>query len=137
MVRKLYKSPGNRVLFGVCGGVGEYFGIDPVIIRLLVVVTTVMGGAGLIAYIVAAIIIPENTDKGTRTDFHDDRGGCEENSMGSKADTGRGLGILGVVMLALGGILLIRNFAPWIHGSLVISALLICFGLYFIVKRLI
>lgn len=136
MVRKLYKSPDNRVLFGVCGGLGEYFGIDPVIIRLLVVATTVMGGAGLIGYIIAVIIIPESPDQGRQPDLHKDQGIGRENPVEPKRDTGKGLGILGVVMLVLGGILLMRIYVPWIHGSLVVSALLICFGLYFIIKRL-
>lgn len=56
--KRLYKSRTNRVLCGVCGGIGEYLNIDPTIIRLLFVLLgcTV---TGLIAYLVAAIIIPE------------------------------------------------------------------------------
>ena len=57
--KKLYRSKKNRVLGGVCGGIGEYFGVDPVLIRLLWVVFTLMGGAGILAYIIAWIIIPE------------------------------------------------------------------------------
>ncbi|MDE6904034.1 MAG: PspC domain-containing protein [Lachnospiraceae bacterium] len=57
--KRLYKSRTNRVLCGVCGGIGEYFNIDPVIIRLLLVVLCCAGGSGVIGYIIAAIIIPE------------------------------------------------------------------------------
>jgi phage shock protein C len=60
MDKKLYKSSNDKVLAGVCGGIGEYFAVDSVIIRLLWVVFTLIGGAGLIAYIIAAIIIPSN-----------------------------------------------------------------------------
>lgn len=56
--RKLYKS-GNRMLCGVCGGIGEYFNIDPTIIRLLWIIFSAIGGCGVLAYIIAAIIIPE------------------------------------------------------------------------------
>ena len=56
--KKLTKSS-NRMICGVCGGIGEYLGIDPTVIRLLWVVFSFMGGAGLLAYIVAAIIVPE------------------------------------------------------------------------------
>ena len=56
--KKLTKSS-NRMICGVCAGIGEYLGIDPTVIRLLWVIFSVMGGAGLLAYIVAAIIIPE------------------------------------------------------------------------------
>ena len=56
--RKLYKSR-NRMLCGVCGGIGEYFNIDPTVIRLLWIIFSVLGGCGILAYIIAAIIIPE------------------------------------------------------------------------------
>ena len=56
--KKLTKSS-NRMICGVCAGIGEYLGIDPTVVRLLWVIFSVMGGAGLLAYIVAAIIIPE------------------------------------------------------------------------------
>ncbi len=60
MKKRLYKSVRERKLCGVCGGVAEYFDVDPTIIRLAWVVFTLLGGSGLIAYIIAAIIIPEN-----------------------------------------------------------------------------
>jgi len=47
------------MICGVCGGIGEYLGIDATVVRLLWVLLSVMGGAGLLAYIIAAIIIPE------------------------------------------------------------------------------
>lgn len=56
--RKLYKSR-NRMLCGVCGGIGEYFNIDPTVIRLLWIIFSVIGGCGILAYIIAAIVIPE------------------------------------------------------------------------------
>ena len=52
MEKRLYRSSRNKVLAGVCGGIGEYFDVDPVIIRILAVVFTLMMGTGLIAYIV-------------------------------------------------------------------------------------
>ena len=58
-IKRLYRSKTNRVIGGVCGGIGEYFGIDPTIIRLIWVILALMGGAGIIAYIIAWIIIPE------------------------------------------------------------------------------
>lgn len=56
--RKLYKSR-NRMLCGVCGGIGEYFNIDPTVIRLLWIIFSILGGCGILAYIIAAIVIPE------------------------------------------------------------------------------
>lgn len=56
--RKLYKSR-NRMLCGVCGGIGEYFNMDPTVIRLLWILFSILGGCGILAYIIAAIVIPE------------------------------------------------------------------------------
>lgn len=59
MRKKLYRSSSDRMLCGVCGGVAEYFGIDPTIIRLLYVGFTLAGGAGVLFYILCALIIPK------------------------------------------------------------------------------
>ena len=58
MSKKLYKSNTNKMLEGVCGGIAEYFGVDPTIVRLAWVVFCALGGSGVLAYIIAAIIIP-------------------------------------------------------------------------------
>ena len=57
--KKLYRSKKDRVFAGVCGGIGEYLGVDPTVIRLLAVILG-FTGSGVRAYIVAAILIPEN-----------------------------------------------------------------------------
>jgi phage shock protein C len=59
MNKRLYKSEDNRVLAGVCGGIGEYFNIDPTLIRLAWIIFCALGGSGVLAYIIAAIIVPE------------------------------------------------------------------------------
>ncbi len=60
MEKRLYKSTTNRVLCGVCGGIGEYLNIDPTIIRLLCLVLVCGWGSGLLVYLIAAVIIPES-----------------------------------------------------------------------------
>ena len=57
--RQLFKSNTNRTLCGVCGGIGEYFNIDPTLVRLGWIVFSVAGGAGLLAYIIAALVMPK------------------------------------------------------------------------------
>ncbi len=59
MKKKLYRSTENRVIAGVCGGIAEYFDIDPTLVRLAWVLFCVLGSSGLLAYIIAAII-PED-----------------------------------------------------------------------------
>ena len=58
--KKLYRSDENKMLAGVCGGIAEYFGVDPTLIRLAWVVFSLLGGCGLLDYMLAAIIIPRN-----------------------------------------------------------------------------
>ena len=60
MGKRLYKSNENKMLCGVCGGIAEYFNLDPTLIRLGWAVFCALGGSGIIAYIIAAIIIPDN-----------------------------------------------------------------------------
>ena len=61
MGKRLYRSSGNRMLAGVCGGIAEYFGIDATLVRLGWVLFCALGGSGVLAYIIAAIIVPEDT----------------------------------------------------------------------------
>ena len=56
--KRLYKSRNEKKLAGVCGGIAEYFDTDPTLIRLAWVIFSLAGGCGILAYIIAAIIMP-------------------------------------------------------------------------------
>ncbi len=56
--RRLYRSERDRVIAGVCGGLGEYFDVDPVLIRLIFIVIFLFGGSGIVAYIIMWVLIP-------------------------------------------------------------------------------
>ncbi|HEV3399539.1 MAG TPA: PspC domain-containing protein [Actinomycetes bacterium] len=62
--RKLYRSRTNRKLAGVCGGLAEFFNLDPTLIRVLFVVLAVLGGSGVILYLAMWILVP-NQPEGT------------------------------------------------------------------------
>ena len=62
MNRRLCKSRDDRIVAGVCGGLAEFFGLDPTIIRVIWAVMICMGGSGLLLYIICAIVIPNDTD---------------------------------------------------------------------------
>ena len=62
MNKRLYKSNQNKMVDGVCGGIAEYLGIDPTVVRLCWVLFCALGGSGLLAYIIAAIIIPRSPE---------------------------------------------------------------------------
>lgn len=61
MTKRLYRSQKNKVLAGVCGGIGEYFDVDPVLIRLVYLMATVFTGfvPGILCYVIAVAIVPE------------------------------------------------------------------------------
>ena len=58
MDKRLYKSDTNLKIAGVCGGIGEFFNIDPPLIRLAWIIFCFAGGSGILAYIIAALVIP-------------------------------------------------------------------------------
>ena len=60
MNKRMYKSNENKMIDGVCGGLAEYFDIDPTLVRLGWVLFCALGGSGILAYIIAAIIIPRS-----------------------------------------------------------------------------
>jgi phage shock protein C len=62
MNKRLYRSTSNRMLAGVCGGIAEFFGIDATLVRLGWVLFCALGGSGVLAYILAAVIVPDETD---------------------------------------------------------------------------
>lgn len=60
MDKKIYLSKKNKKIGGVCGGFGEYFDVDPTIIRVLFLIGVVVGGAGVLIYLLSWLIIPLN-----------------------------------------------------------------------------
>lgn len=70
MKKKLQKSSKNRMLGGVCGGIAEYFDMDPTIVRIIAVILGMINGVGIIAYIICCIIVPKAD--GTNAEYNDD-----------------------------------------------------------------
>ena len=62
MEKKLYKSRTDKKLDGVCAGIAEYLDVDPTLIRLVWVLATLFAGAGLLAYLIAAIVMPRKPE---------------------------------------------------------------------------
>ena len=57
--KKLYRSTTNKKLFGVCGGLAEYFDVDPTVVRIIYLLLLLGAGFGLLAYLICALIMPE------------------------------------------------------------------------------
>ena len=60
MRKRLYRSRRDVMIAGVCGGIAEYFDVDPTIVRLIAVVLILGWGSGLLAYLIAVLIIPKD-----------------------------------------------------------------------------
>ncbi len=95
----LRRSRHDRVLAGVCGGLGAYFGIDPVLLRIAFIVLAVLGGPGIIIYLIAWLVMPEET------------GEVLVRRWTSTGNTAQLIG--GVALIAIGGIILIDRVFPW------------------------
>ena len=107
-MRRLYKSRKNCVIDGVCGGIGEYFNVDPVLVRIVAVFFLFVGGSALIAYIVGMIIIPKAPlEVGSTEEADGDRKVPVSEKSEGFGTTG-GL-IFGVIMIAFGVHFLLRN----------------------------
>lgn len=62
MEKRLYKINRGKMVDGVCGGIAEYFGLDPTLVRLAWIIFSAMGGSGILAYILAAVVIPREPE---------------------------------------------------------------------------
>lgn len=58
-IKRLYKSEKNKIFCGVCGGIAEYLHIDPSVVRVLWVLFACLGGSGILAYLIIAVILPD------------------------------------------------------------------------------
>ena len=62
MEKRLYKIDQGKMVDGVCGGIAQYFGLDPTLVRLAWIIFSAMGGSGILAYILAAVVIPREPE---------------------------------------------------------------------------
>lgn len=101
-MKRLYRSRQNRVIGGVCGGIGEYLEIDPVLIRLVWGILFLIGGVGFIAYLIAWIIIPEEQWSPASGDDATRKPTVKNNHMPQL--------IIGLFLVFIGAALLIRDW---------------------------
>ena len=115
-MKRLYRSRTHRVIGGVAGGIGEYFDVDPVLVRILFIVTLFAGGSGLLAYIIAWIIIPEQPRESAMTTSPNPQQANvppQPQQPPKPEEAHRRGGIVGgLVLLVLGLLFLGQNFLP-------------------------
>jgi len=147
MDKKLYRSRKDQIIGGVCGGIAEYFGIDSTLVRLAFVLFALIEGAGIIAYIIAWIIIPERPEGTQKSeeevydveiDKEDEEGEYRasaqepEEEKKSKEQRKR---ILGLILVALGIFFIIDNWIPGFYWRRFWPVILIVLGVVLIYRE--
>ncbi|HHX13365.1 MAG TPA: PspC domain-containing protein [Clostridiales bacterium] len=163
MGKRLYRSDENKVLGGVCGGIGEYFAVDPVMIRLLWVILTMMGGAGILAYIIAVLVIPKSPAVNLNSTTYSyssetanrSAAGAETDGRASDPADGEAVRpqpygpeqpntarrtrasvlVFGVILIIMGLIVLFKGYLPGLDFRTMGAGILILLGIYLVVMR--
>lgn len=130
MNKRLYRSNKDKMIAGVAGGIGEYFDIDPILVRIAFVILTFVHGIGIIAYIAALFILPKKID----TEFiHPTFNPNPDNLVQPQKVDGKGK-IFGSILVIIGAILLLNNLLPSFDFDFVISLILIGLGLFILLN---
>ena len=142
--KRLYRSQKNSVIAGVCGGLAEYFNVEPVLIRGLFVVAILAGGGGVLVYIVLWIITPLEAGLFTKSVENEESMNEESNEEKFKTDKmeeqkkQRNDGNLwgGLILIALGAMFLIDRFVPNIDFGDLWPLILVVIGVILISKSI-
>lgn len=128
--KRLYRSKVDRMISGICGGLGEYLNMDPVVIRIIFILLALFGGGGILLYLIGIFVIPENPSQSTAP------------ATKPKAKTGSGHSAFwGWILIILGALFLIPQFTfippidlwdlPW---GTIWAVLFILFGIFLLLK---
>lgn len=157
MENRLYRSNKDRILFGVCGGLAKYFGIDSSLMRILVIVLTIAtAGLGILVYVAMAFIVPlegstkttpkeivlenveeaKTTAQGLGKDIKDTFAGKKSESQETENLQTRRRNIFGVILIVIGIFLLLGVFGifHWVSWAVLWPVVLIAIGLIIILS---
>ena len=147
---RLYRSYKNSVIGGVCGGIGDYLDTDPILFRILFVVTFLLGGSGLLIYIILWIVTPQEPipqisqeevfEKSANSNNMEEENikiEIEPDNMEEQKKEQKNDGNLwgGLILITLGGIFLIDRFVPRIDFGDLWPLILIVVGIILISKN--
>lgn len=144
--KKLHRSKIDHIVFGVCGGLGEYFDIDPLIVRIVFVLLAVIDGVGILLYIFLAIVMPKEPEEKTEINKERIQEFAQEikdntQSLASELKNKKFLedkkSIFGAIIVIFGFIFLLeRIFAiSLIRANLFLPLIIIAIGLYIVLKK--
>ena len=138
MRKRIYRSETDKVIGGVCGGLGDYFGVDPTWIRILFVLSIFANGIGLIAYIIGWIVIPAHRETTVEASVETEDGSAQPasaqatlHSSAKPSANGRkhNLGFLpGIILIIIGMIFLFDRVFYWFDFDYIWPLVLIGIG---------
>ena len=140
-MKKLYRSRREKVFGGVCGGLGVYFDIDPVLVRIIFVVAGLFHGLGIIAYVLLWIIIPEepfifpgsnSAESGAKEETSNADFTMQEPGLRKSNDTGRL--VAGIFLIGIGLLFLSHKFFYFFHFRDILPFGLLLLGVILIVN---
>jgi phage shock protein C len=157
MERHLYRSRTDRMIGGVCGGLADYFSVDPTLVRVAAVLLGIANGVGVIAYIILLIIVPEEGDKPMYTAWTDSTNGQEATTPADQAEPApapaavpepapaapvapaktpprRGGLTGGIILIVIGAIFLASQFVPGLDIGKLWPLILVAIGVSMILK---
>ena len=133
--KKLYRSRENAMLGGVCAGIANYFDTDPSLVRLATVILFFAGGIGILAYIIAWIIIPKSPLVAATTEAGAQPTSAENEEHSEIAEmTGRPKFLFGMILIILGCLFLMGNIFSWFSFFKLWPIILIVIGIVVISK---
>ncbi len=130
MPKRLYRSGKDRVVAGICGGLADYFDIDPLLIRIVFIILALSGGLGILIYLAAWLIIPgqnNSADQSETPPTHKERKpAMKRNPSGV---------VLGILIIILGIGLLLHNYGLFhFKFSLIWPLILIAVGVRLLIR---
>ncbi len=122
-VKKFYRSREERIIFGVCGGLSEYFNIDVSIVRVVFILLALTGTFGFWLYLFLTLVAPLKSEG-------------EKEAMVKKNKNGQSRNLLGLFLLCLGLIILLQKLLSfWFDWNLLMALLIVFLGVYLLVKN--
>ncbi|MDD4990323.1 MAG: PspC domain-containing protein [Candidatus Pacebacteria bacterium] len=149
-MKKLHRSKNEKVIAGVAGGLGEYFGIDPVLFRILFVFLILWGGAGILFYLILMFIIPSQNGQSAKDAVKEAAfnlkekaqevaGGIKQEAQEMKEESwwSNRRNVLGVVIMLAGLVFLLNQLFPirFLKFNFIWPVVIIFIGFFVILKR--
>jgi phage shock protein C len=139
-IKKFYRSRTDRIVWGVCGGLGEYFGIDSTLVRILFILLAFGSGSGIVLYLILALIVPSGPHDKTKgsgkvSELAEELSASAQQASGKmrSGDRHHARNFLGLIILTIGLVLMLKEIFQFdINWGLVYPFLIILLGLYFL-----